>query len=230
MLADPRRRDPPCWLRDPSFSHSHSDYPLEIPAFTASSATVIARPPIVLFRHPSTPQHAGAYAKSKAPLVAIHGTTLSNRSDVALLGISVPHTFVDAIGMGMIAKALDAELGGLEWAAPDLPSDADERNWLEVSISESLKFQAGQPEVEDLIMRDFTPATWWTKLAFLVNLAWEYTWHRTEIKIITLGSSVLGNIVESAKREVRTASGGDEYVSTADVLVAWLLKVKPKFF
>lgn len=203
-----------------SFTHSVSDYAYDLPLLTSSTASVLPRPPIALFRHSSTPRNAAEYAKRKAPLLAIHLTTLSKHPEIVLLGISVPHSLVDATGMGMVCQALDAELQGKEWSVPVLPAEGAP-NPLDLAMDKAVE---GLEGAAGGAMRDYAKATFWTTFVFLANLFWEYAWHGTETKNIYIGADVVKRIVDPAKREVREVSEEQEYVSTGDVLLAWLLK------
>lgn len=180
-----------------------------------------------LFRDPSTPCHSANYAKRIHPLVSIHVTTLSKHPNVVLLGITVPHTLVDATGMGLIAKALDAELGGWAWTVPPLPLPDAPNPYSEATAKVLEEIKDEPPKETSLALRrDYVDATVWTRAVFIANVVWEYTWHRSELRVITLGADVVRKIVEPAKQEVKAMTDGREYVSTGDILVAWLLKVR----
>ncbi|KAL8293437.1 hypothetical protein RQP46_000138 [Phenoliferia psychrophenolica] len=207
-----------------TFTHTISSSPYTPPTPTSSCTRIDARPPISLFRHPSTPQDAASYHKLNAPLLNIHLTTLTRHPHLILLGISTPHSLADGTGMGMIAQALDAELSGRPWDPPQLPLEGSP-NPLESAIEDALENVKDLAGREDslALRRDYTPATLWTRARFISRLLWEYTWHRSEVKLITLGEDVVRKIVEPAKREAKAAGGG-KFVSTGDVVVAWLLK------
>ncbi|KAL8292650.1 hypothetical protein RQP46_001262 [Phenoliferia psychrophenolica] len=202
-----------------TFTTSTSDYSYETPALTSTTAAILPRPPQALFRHPSTPKQAADYAKSNAPLLAVHITALSNHPEIIFLGICVPHTLVDATGMGMIVHALECELRGEEWTAPELQSE-DSPNRLEVAVLDELECvkDVDKDGAEHSIVRDYRLATVWSKVVLIANVFWEYTFHQTERKNIFLGSDVVKTIVEPVKREVKEATGGKLFVSTGDVL------------
>ncbi|KAG5633339.1 hypothetical protein DXG03_007546, partial [Asterophora parasitica] len=81
----------------------------------STSSEILVRPALKYFRHSSTPSSLSAFASSNAPIVSIHVTELSN---CACVGISVPHGVFDAFGLGQIIWGLDAELNGKAWTPP----------------------------------------------------------------------------------------------------------------
>ncbi|KAK4705615.1 hypothetical protein P7C70_g593, partial [Phenoliferia sp. Uapishka_3] len=179
-----------------------------------------------LFRHPTTPKTAAEYAKTKSPLLAIHLTILENQPELVLLGICLPHTIVDASGFGMVVEALGKELKGEEWEAPPFPIDP-ELNFLEEALEEEiskLEKLERTPNSEEGIPRDFAVASFWGKVFLVFHLLVEYFWWEAETKNLFLGEDVVREIVEPVKREVKEMSEGREFVSTGDVLLAWVLK------
>ncbi|KAK4700860.1 hypothetical protein P7C70_g5384, partial [Phenoliferia sp. Uapishka_3] len=210
-----------------AFTTSISDNAYSIPELTPSTAVSFNRPPVALFRSPLTPVNNVASAKKQAPLLAVHITTLSKHPDIIFLGIALPHTLTDGTGFGMIVNALDCELRGDEWKVPPLPNEGDPNPFVLV-VGEAVKAHGSESETMEQLAarfwRDFEVDSWWGRIRYIAGLFWERYWHRAESRNVFLGEEVVRRLVEPVKREVRDITGGEEYVSTGDVLLSWVLK------
>ncbi|KAK4705252.1 hypothetical protein P7C70_g954, partial [Phenoliferia sp. Uapishka_3] len=162
------------------------------------------------------------YESNDAPILAVHVTLFKNQPEIAVFGISIPHGVFDATGIGMVVHALDAELSGREWTPPPFPSSLRE-NKLEKVLESLLSASVGNyADGEDMI-RDFVPATWVAWLWMLASIAYEYFWHRVELRVIYLGEDVVEKVVEPIKEAARKEG---TWVSSGDALVEWLVKVR----
>jgi hypothetical protein len=186
---------------------------------TTDSFSVLATPPISYFRHPSIPNSMSNYASQKHPLISIH---VSHFSDGACVGIVFPHGVFDAIGMGMFIKALDAEIHGKQWDPPKLQLV----NVLDRAIS---NIRDSTPPTNELslsltrLKRDIGRAGVATVSRLVASLLYESLWHRSEPRALYLGEAIVKQIVQRVKNEV--LAEGKRWVSTGDILFAWLFKV-----
>ncbi|KAI5477317.1 transcription factor Mbp1 [Pseudohyphozyma bogoriensis] len=181
-----------------------------MPSFSPSSATYFTQPPRRYFVHLKTPLGNKSY--SSTPLISIHATVFT---DCICLGVTYPHGVFDGVGIGHVLKALGAELHGREWAVPEL----DEAN----IVTQLLDGCDVSPD-DSLVSKNYTRANVWGLVTFLVSMAVQYVWHGVEPGGIHVGKEVVDRIVKKVKEEVRVESGGKEYVSTSDVMLAWALK------
>ncbi|KAI5475902.1 hypothetical protein MNV49_000735 [Pseudohyphozyma bogoriensis] len=184
--------------------------PFPVPSFTPSSATYFTQPPRQYFVHPKTPNGNKSY--STAPLISIHVTVFS---DCVCVGMSYPHGVFDGVGIGHVLKALDAEMNRTSWVVPEL----GETN----VISSFVAGSASQPD-KALRCKHYALQGLWGIAAFLGSMGFQWAWHGVEHGGIFVGREVVEIIVGRVKEEVREQSGGKEYVSTGDVMLAWALK------
>jgi hypothetical protein len=90
---------------------------IDLPALTSEQGHFIPLPSISLIKAPTVPSTAAAYAKSQHPLTAWHVAVFR---DATLVCLSLPHVCFDGHGVGLLVKALDAELHGREWVVPPM--------------------------------------------------------------------------------------------------------------
>ena len=179
--------------------------------------SLLPSPPFEHFVHPSTPLSLAALAKAQAPLVSLHVTTFT---DAFAIGCTVPHGVFDATGMGMILKALECELSGQgEWSAPP------------VREANALEAGAGQFLAEHPVA---TQAGGWRKAASGLagglrlggKMVWDKLWFGVEEKGVYMGDALLEGLIEETKAEVAIVGNEGEYVSSADVVTMWFIKVR----
>ncbi|GAA5950700.1 hypothetical protein JCM10213_006859 [Rhodosporidiobolus nylandii] len=93
-----------------------------LPPLASSTGHRIPFPAVSLIKPASVPSSLAAYAKSEHPITAWH---VSIFEDTTIVGLSVPHGCFDATGLGLVVKALDAELHGKEigWTGAWPPSN-----------------------------------------------------------------------------------------------------------
>ncbi|KAJ3738749.1 hypothetical protein DFH05DRAFT_1516799 [Lentinula detonsa] len=191
---------------------------LPVTPFDDHSATFLEKPPIKFFRHSSTLNSLADYASKKAPILSLHVSVLAN---CACVGLTLPHGIFDATGMGQVVKALNSCLNNLPWTPPKISSSnilAEELKRLRESES------IGDPCPPGLVnlQRDFTSVNVKNVLTLGASCATELLWHRVKPAAIYLGSRVVEEMVANVKKQA--ADEGKGWVSTGDVLVAFLLK------
>ncbi|KAK4705055.1 hypothetical protein P7C70_g1152, partial [Phenoliferia sp. Uapishka_3] len=190
-----------------------------VDVFTDATAEVVSRPAMSTFRGPYTPAGSSAYEKYDLPFLSIHCS--SDSATRTHIGITAPHVVFDGIGLGMIWKAISAELSGASWEAPTLYTE----NLLLKALAHAPSTQAGTTtDDSDPPFRDWTSPTVGAVVKMLGSMAYEYLWKKAEIREMRIGKDVADHIVSRVKADVATASGGEEFVSTADVLAGFFIK------
>ncbi|GLB43316.1 hypothetical protein LshimejAT787_1302170 [Lyophyllum shimeji] len=203
------------------FSTSKLALPLDTPItyLGDTSAEILERPSLKFFRHPSVPNSLASYASSNHPIISIHIAELTNCS---CLGISIPHGIFDAFGLGQFLGALDAELNGKPWTPPVFSSSNILRTALEDLAATGPHRNTDKPSALADVQRDFASATLKNNVSYGLGFASEYLWHTPVVKSIFLGKHVLEQLTRVVKDEaVKSGSG---WVTTGDILMAWLLK------
>lgn len=210
----------------------HSPGPLEL--FEDDTADVVDRPPIANFRHPNTPssvsstrskaisalnqnRQSSTYAAKNLPFLSVH---CSAGSDSTFVGITVPHVCFDGHGIGMIWNFISAELSGTPWDAPPLFTENLLVKALETAPTPACDSAGGIPA-----NRDWTASTFGSVFKMLGSFAYEFLWHKAELHDMRIGKDVADFLVRRVKEEVAIKSGGKEWVSTADVMCGFFLKV-----
>ncbi|KAG6847415.1 hypothetical protein H0H93_008253 [Arthromyces matolae] len=186
-----------------------------------SNSQILIRPPTKYFIHSSTPSEINSYASSKAPLLSIHVTELSNATCV---GITVPHGVFDAIGLGYVLKALNNEFNDRPWEVPPLTESNIMREALkDISSSPPLSAPAASKEWLSGFNGVIRKATLLNKFKFVLAIVYDLIWHKVEFKGVYLADAVVKRLSEEVKKAVGELSGG-EWVSTGDILSAWFVK------
>ncbi|KAK7462343.1 hypothetical protein VKT23_007944 [Stygiomarasmius scandens] len=202
------------------------DVPLDVPltpppSEDSSSACVIPQPALKFFRHSSIPYSLSSLAKQKWPILAIHVTELQN---CICIGVSVPHGVFDVFGCGQVIHGLDAELNGKPWTPPEI----SEKNIMKEALRDLANTAPESPESESVktalsnFQRDMVPAKFDSLVRFGVRMAYEHFWQKLETRAVFIEEKMLYNLVNRVKEEVKNMGKG--WVSTGDVLVAWLIK------
>jgi len=202
-------------------SSEHLDLSLGVRAMhlDASSACILTSPPGKYFRTPSTPNSLHTLASQNLPIVSIHVSTLQ---DCVCIGLTLPHGVFDGVGMGMVIQALDAELNGKDWEVPAI----QEANLLvsaQKGLEEGPSLVDDRPDWTERLSEDFTSMGILGLGRFVLSLAYETYWHKAKRRGVFLGENVIRKIVDEVKQQV--SSKGTDWVSTGDILVAWLFKV-----
>ena len=121
--------------------------------------------------------------------------------------------------MGMIVKTLDAELNGKDWSPPAVDPVS-----IVATAYQEFKENPPQPSEGIANLRKNLSALGVGSGAMLGGTeVYERLWHGCQDGIVFMGENVLNKIVARVKKQVLDEGKG--WVSTADVLVAWILKV-----
>jgi len=166
------------------------------------------------------------YVARNAPILSIHISTLDN---CICVGVTVPHGVFDAVGLGLVLKALDCELKGLEWTPPPLDASKIFDEVWEASIGAETEGDISSGVLVDLLT--WRIALLGTILSLAITTIRQYLWpSRTPIPrngTIYLGPDVVSAIVKCVNDSSPHSLGT---VTTGDILWAWLLKVFPIFY
>ncbi|KAG6827111.1 hypothetical protein H0H92_013155 [Tricholoma furcatifolium] len=184
------------------------------------SADILVRPPLKYFRHPSTPSPAEAFASPKVPILSIH---ISEFTDCTCLGLSAPHVLFDGFGLGQVIRGLNAELNGTPWEVPpSFETNILQKALDKLAASHPFPEEGQEPEALLNVRRDVKQTSFSTALFLGLGIAYDYLWARAEMNAVFLGENVVSKLVQKVKNEVEESGAG--WVSTGDILVAWILK------
>ncbi|GAA5893392.1 hypothetical protein JCM6882_008021 [Rhodosporidiobolus microsporus] len=176
-------------------------------------------PKTELFCPPSVPADFTARVKQNLPLLHLHVTSFT---DALAVGVNLPHGAFDGTGMGLVVRGLDAELHGREWQVPPVFEINPMQETCDAMVrDESLKSD------DDLSaqLSGYTDSASLVAVARVISSAlWEGTWFKCTERRVFFRQALLDSIAKKVKAEVHAKTGGKEYVSSGDVLVAWLLK------
>ncbi|THV00193.1 hypothetical protein K435DRAFT_837402 [Dendrothele bispora CBS 962.96] len=208
------------------FTTSKISIPMDVsvfppPSADANSVSVISQPALKYFRHSSIPYSLSSFAKQKWPMLSIHITELTN---CICIGLSVPHGVFDIFGCGQIIHGLDAELNGRPWNPPQISERnimKEVLNDLQNSTAEGPESQTSKAALRD-VQRDLVPAKLGNFARFGARMAYEHFWQKLETKEVFIEEKMLDDMVQRVKAEVEAKGKG--WVSTGDIVVAWLLK------
>ncbi|GAA6018759.1 hypothetical protein JCM10207_005569 [Rhodosporidiobolus poonsookiae] len=213
-----------------TFTSSKRDKPYHVAAGLSSSlpslstASSAVLPPVdsSLFRAPSFPRWLSDHAKGNLPFLNIHATLCA---DAICAGILVSHGVIDGMGMHVLLAALNAELRGEAWEAPALSLEnaltaAEEK----LVVNEAVANEGGLTGVPGMFQWSWAGMTATLGLKALASWAWERWYGQVEKGNFFLSAAAVEKLASAVKREVHEATQGKEYVSTADAVVAWLIK------
>ncbi|GAA5893334.1 hypothetical protein JCM6882_008007 [Rhodosporidiobolus microsporus] len=186
---------------------------------SSSPSGLSSVPDVSLFCPSSVPFPIAEYAKQQLPLLQLHVTFFT---DAMAVGITLPHGVVDGAGYGMVARALNAALHGDEWTVPP-PFETN-------PLGEALEDLAEDKTVQTTEKGALPPLEGWATPSFgaalrlFSSVAVELFWWKAETRSIFLRQAVVDRLVEKVKEEVKRETGGNEFVSTGDIIAAWFLK------
>ncbi|KAI5474865.1 hypothetical protein MNV49_002328 [Pseudohyphozyma bogoriensis] len=179
------------------------------PVLTPSTIEAFGQPPRSAFVSPKAVFTSSDHQKH--PLFSFHVTVFP---DCTCIGVTFPHGVFDGVGFGHLLRAIDAELNGREWEVPPLETINPVDTLLkDVPIEEGTKFEG---------YKTVTKMSAWSMATMLASLAFQHVWHGVERGQVYFGRNVVKGIVDPVKKEVMEKSGGKEWVSTADIMSAWI--------
>ncbi|GAA6018738.1 hypothetical protein JCM10207_005562 [Rhodosporidiobolus poonsookiae] len=195
-------------------------------SLSTSRSGILPQPRPSLFRAPNFPVSLADHATRNLPLLNLHVTQCA---DALCVGVLLSHGLFDGTGLGLVLRALDAELHGKSdsWTAPPMAEVNPLATQLAALVDNSDPALAGA-DAE----RTDPPVFKWSwrmptlggTLRFVASMVWEKVWWKSEARWLFLRNETVKYLVESTKREVKQLTDGKEYVSTGDVLAAWAIK------
>ncbi|KAF9480232.1 hypothetical protein BDN70DRAFT_931898 [Pholiota conissans] len=179
--------------------------------------------PLDVFLHPSTPRQYATWESTEHPLTCWHITHFpASQNDGAAytcIGFARGHGIFDGGGAALIVSALVAELRGETWTPPARPPHAGPNpNPVEEVLSRE---PAGPYSRRDYVGYSPLGVGGYVKL-----IAWhsrERWWRGADRRVVIVPKAVLTHLVERVRDAVR-AEDKELYISTGDVLVAWVFK------
>ncbi|KZV99776.1 hypothetical protein EXIGLDRAFT_745915 [Exidia glandulosa HHB12029] len=222
---------PPC-----AFSSRHNDTLLaaqQLPLPPQPAHTDDARPrfmpalsqkDLAHFRPQPCPSSLVDFLKPNIPMLHVHLTTFE---DATLLGITFPHILFDVHGLKTLLTAWTATLRGE--ADHIVPSPLDfaplSREGTKRALEEADR--GGQLEAKrdaDEPIRGFFALSVWSTILFVIGLIWRIVTDSQEVDLLVrIPKPWLREKKNEIVQELK-ASGSDEWVSTSDVLLAWLFQ------
>ncbi|GAA5837874.1 hypothetical protein JCM11251_004685 [Rhodosporidiobolus azoricus] len=208
----------------PTPYHEAISHPTPLtPLSASSSCTTLPTPLTEHFRSPSLPLNMSGTVESKHPMLCLHTTVFTN---AIAIGASFPHGVFDAAGAATAIKALDAELHGQDWTSPPSfgevnPVQAAKQALLArppLTAEEEAKIP---PTVENWI--PYTGSQWEVKRV-IWSIWYENERQKSKVRYAFLPQDKVDRLVERVKQEVKKDTDGRGYVSTGDVLTAFVLK------
>ncbi|GAA5893385.1 hypothetical protein JCM6882_008019 [Rhodosporidiobolus microsporus] len=187
---------------------------------SSANSGFLPQPQIPLFRSSSVAADLSVHAKNQRPLLHLHASFFS---DAVAIGVNVPHGAMDGTGMGIIVRALDSELHGREW---DAPPPSEEVNPLEERLDSLLRDETVAAETAfPPVLKGYTDSSAPSAIVRIIsNALWEAKYFGSLERRVFLRQSLVEATAKKVKAEVVEETGGKEYVSSADALLAWLLK------
>lgn len=122
--------------------------------------------------------------------------------------------------MGFVVNALNAEMTGRPWEIPSGESVLQ-------AMDELVEDEDAEPARHAGLLRELFAQTLWVWISPLGIIAWEYVVRRAETRQVFLSHASVAKLVDAAKEEVKREFQ-EEWISTGDVLFAWMLKVRVK--
>ncbi|GAA5857733.1 hypothetical protein JCM8547_005964 [Rhodosporidiobolus lusitaniae] len=195
--------------------------PAPLPPLSSSSSGFLPSLKLSLFRPPSAPKTLFDHERLQSPLLHIH---LGFFSDAVAVSVTVPHGVFDGKGAGMVNEALNAELRGESdsWTAPALWEGENPFFRTFEDLADDEVFAEGRETVP--VTRGWIGSEWTMAIPrALLGAIWESQWWKSEMRWLVIRKETVEALVERVKGEVRGETEGKEYVSTGDVLMAWVL-------
>jgi hypothetical protein len=192
---------PPVAYSHTSFSSPIGDHPV---ANTLPKATPTAsiQPGSHEFNEfaPAGPATLEEYLTGDTPQLSLHITSFT---DATLIGLSWPHTLMDAMGQQALLRGWSLVLAGRESEVPAF-----------LGAREDALVLADDKEPEEPY--HLTPLKGWGMVKFGARFTWDLLWTSVETRTIFLPKKAVAELRRQAMDDI---SG--EFVSEGDVLTAW---------
>ena len=150
---------------------------------------------------------------------------ITHFDDYDCVGVNVPHALFDAVGLGQVLRAIDAEMQGKEWEVPPMYLGENPVAKAVRDMEESEAMYEEEPASLRYLKQVLVSKEPDGIKQFMERMEWEWNTQDVEYRAVYLGRDVVRNLVLSVNEELAKESGGKERASTGDVLLAWFLKV-----
>jgi hypothetical protein len=160
----------------------------------------------------NAPRTLHDYLSGDMPQISLHIVSFNNATTV---GLSFPHTLMDAMGQQALLRAWSHVLAGREAEVP-LVLGAHE-DYLK-SATKSPDFTGEEHFLKPKEMKG------WKLLDFTIRFVWDFLWYRTvETRTICLPKETLSALCVQAMSELNDLDekGEKPFISEGDVLTAW---------
>ncbi|KPV77849.1 uncharacterized protein RHOBADRAFT_51652 [Rhodotorula graminis WP1] len=174
------------------------------------------------FRHAETPTTMQQHAKKKHPLLSVH---IVRFVDAVSLGISAPHGLFDGTGLAHVLAGITAGLrDDVEWVAPPVHESNPLSEARRALMSTESTALAGDEQERPPVLLGWTPFSVLALVALLMQALWDKWRHGATLRYAFISRDAVDALVDEVKGEVKVETSGKEWVSTGDVLTAWVLK------
>lgn len=144
--------------------------------------------------------------------------------DYTCIGFARSHGIFDGGGAALVMNALVAEMNGREWAVPPLPHEGANVNPLEQVLARAARAEQYSRDDDFAAYTVIGPGG---VLKLAASHVKERFWAGADRRIILMPKAVLDTLVEEEVRSSLRSEGKQvEHVTTGDVLVAWIFKVR----
>ncbi|CAE7023631.1 hypothetical protein CFE70_003326 [Pyrenophora teres f. teres 0-1] len=151
------------------------------------------------------------------PQMAVHVTSFTNAT---IIGLTWPHTLMDAMGLKALLHAWSLVLAGRESEVPALLGAKED---VLSTIAES---SVDKQEASCMLPKELKGLN---KLAFMARVAWELmTTPLSETRALCLPKTAMDSLRQQVHQDLASSSGESEkdvFVSDADVFTAWLIRM-----
>lgn len=141
------------------------------------------------------------------------------------IGFARCHGIFDGGGAAFVMNALVAEMNGREWVVPPFPNEGMNVNLVEEVLAHETRMeQSCSKTYQDSSGYSFLGVGGYMKLiAWHVRERW---WRGAERRIILMPKAVMNYLVEEVRASLRSEKKQTDHVTTGDILVAWIFKVR----
>ncbi|KAF4582088.1 hypothetical protein GQ602_006712 [Ophiocordyceps camponoti-floridani] len=168
---------------------------------------------------PSTPKDMEEMVKSARPLLTIHVTTFNNAT---IMGVTCPHFLMDGAGLGILLHNWSLVLDGREAEVCKLIDDREEL--FQRASQETPKSSDPASDFELCETPTGLSAVFFRLSNLRDLLVWSWASGRIKSKAFFLRQKQLENLVQATREEQVGAKHRAPFISTGDVVSAWLIR------
>ena len=158
------------------------------------------------------PETIEEFIRSDLPQLSLHITSFN---DATLVGLSWPHTLMDAMGQKALLHSWSLVLAGRE---ADVPPLLGARTDVLYEATDAPEAPREEHCMANRRLRGLG------MLMFVLRFLWDILWNRVEQRIICLPKSAVTKLREEAQSDLvvdKNVDSKESFVSEGDVLTAW---------